>query len=411
VKFGGEPSARYARRVKSKTVLVTYLVTLPWLFSSTLLSRSVFAETPPTSAAPHVDTRQEAKDFASEVKLLFRAAACGTLSETPEAMPLDGAVVSKHCALLRPLMDAYAQFWQSNIEPTLAKYVPRDKATTVVYPFGGGDLVTSLGTYPEVTDLTSLSLESVGDARGIQKLTPAQLSAELGTIRRNLTLLFRVKHSRTDNLGVMTRGGISGQLVFALVALSVRGYEPVALRYFSVRPDGVLDYVSEAEAADADAHAFANAEIEFRRPGQASRFFRHINANLDNEHLKADPGPVKYLEAKGRVMAITKAASYLLWWDNFTTIREYLVDHMDFMISDSTGVPPEIAAAKGFKQFTFGDFDGAYLADANKKVGAQFKTMWHTQKKRPIDFRYGYPDVNKNAHMLITTKLAISGLD
>jgi hypothetical protein len=45
------------------------------------------------------------------------------------------------------------------------------------------------------------------------------------------------------------------------------------------------------------------------------------------------------------------------------------------------------------------------LGDANSRVAALFKDMWKKQPKRPMNFRYGYPDVEKNAHMLVTTKL------
>jgi hypothetical protein len=38
------------------------------------------------------------------------------------------------------------------------------------------------------------------------------------------------------------------------------------------------------------------------------------------------------------VAAMTKAASYMLWNNAFTTMREWLVAHAVFMISDSTGV-------------------------------------------------------------------------
>ena len=76
---------------------------------------------------------------------------------------------------------------------------------------------------------------------------------------------------------------------------------------------------------------------------QKVRVFRHIAANLDNDHVAKDPGVLKHLESKGRVFAITKAASYLLWWESFTTVRDYLVKNVDFMISDSTGLAPDVA--------------------------------------------------------------------
>jgi hypothetical protein len=367
----------------------------------------------PQAATP----RDGAKNFAEDARLLFKVAACGKL-DVPLGT-IDEKTVAAHCTQLEPLVEGYQKFWQENIEGLLSQIVPRDKAQTVVYPFGGGDLVTALGTYPNVQDLTALSLEIVGDVRGFQKLPVATLASELATARKNLELLYRVKHSKTDNMTIMTRGGLSGQLVFALTALRLRGYEPVALRYFDITDEGVLDYLSDADVTAADAQLaekkikerehsqlFGNAEIEFRKVGETqTRFFRHIGANLDDEHLGKKPGPIKFIESKGRVFAMTKAASYLLWWPQFSKVRDYLSKNVDYMISDSTGLPPDVASQAGFRQYTFGDFAGPYLGDANARVAVQFKDMWKKQPKRPMGFRYGYPDVEKNAHMLVTTKL------
>ncbi len=367
--------------------------------------------------------RHAAREFTSEIALLFRAAACGRFEgegpPAPFSAPIDPKVIEAHCKALEPLIVDYSEFWQKAIEPTIVQIVPRSLANTVVYPFGGGDLITALGTYSEAREITTLSLELTGDPRGLGALPPDRLRSELATARSNLEKLYRVKHSRTDNLGAMTAQGVTGELVFALTALRVRGAEPVSLRYFSLTPEGAIDYLSSEEVAQIDrdladkkidqrqaAWAFANAEIEFRKVGDRQlRVFRHIAANLDNEHVAKNPGPLKHLEQKGRVMAITKAASYLLWWENFSAVRDYLVKNIDFMISDSTGIPPDVAAAAGFKQYTFGEFTGPYLTGANGRVASLFREMWHKQQRREMGFRYGYPDVNKNAHMLVTTKL------
>ena len=58
---------------------------------------------------------------------------------------------------------------------------------------------------------------------------------------------------------------------------------------------------------------------------------------------------------------MTKAASYLLWRDNFSTIRDYLLDNMEFMVSDSTGIPPKFATKAGFVQEAYGKFNESFL--------------------------------------------------
>jgi hypothetical protein len=145
-------------------------------------------------------------------------------------------------------------------------------------------------------------------------------------------------------------------------------------------------------------------ELTFRKAGDAKAplvVHRHFAANLANKAFTGSPLE-KHLLAKGKVSAMTKAASYLLWNDGFTAIRDYLLANMVWMASDSTGIPPRFAKKAGFTQITYGSFTGPFLDEANKDTGEAMAKMWQSQPHRKLPFRYGYPDADKNLHLMIT---------
>jgi len=207
----------------------------------------------------------------------------------------------------------------------------------------------------------------------------------------------------------LARRRLPVELIDALVGLAVAGYEPLSLRYFELRPDGTLEYLKRAELEGADAEAararMVNVEIEFQGQGGARKVFRHIAANLDDAHMAADPAVLRHLEAKGRVTAMTKAASYLLWWRSFTSIREYLLGHMEWMVSDSTGVPAEDARAAGFEQVPYGRFVGPFFPGERRQTEA-FVRLWKDRPYRPLAFRFGYPDSGGHSHLMVTRRMA-----
>jgi hypothetical protein len=131
------------------------------------------------------------------------------------------------------------------------------------------------------------------------------------------------------------------------------------------------------------------------------RVHRHIAANLHDSKLEPGKGVLAHLEAKGRVSAMTKAASYLLWRGDFSEIRDYLLTNMDFMISDSTGIPPAYARKAGMVQTTLGRFESSFL-NAPERHNEAFRELWAKQKYRKLTFRFGYVDSLKRAHLLIT---------
>jgi hypothetical protein len=370
---------------------------------------------PPAPADAQPEPPMEGKDFLPEALTIFRVAACGSTGEVPARF--DQSVVDRHCEALARAYDDYKRSWIDVAKPFLGSLRPRDLPGAVVYPFGGGDLVSALATFPDATEITTISLEPAGDVRPIDSLAPERLAHELSGHRDHLVRLFAKAHSRTDNLEKESKTDLPGEILFDLAALVVHGDEPLSLRYFRLRPDGSVAYVTQADIDEAKRGAarralFANAELRFRRAGSASgggagptQVLRHLSFNLDDAHLKQDPSLLAHLNNKGKVAAMTKAATHLLWDDHFSSIRSWLVDHTDWMVSDSTGIPPRIAGPAGFVQDTYGTFDGPSpfgLPDA--KDARDLKRLFASQPSRDLAFRYGYPDKDGHAHMVVTRR-------
>jgi hypothetical protein len=372
-------------------------------------------------AAGWPDSAASGQDFGKEARLLYRVAACGG----DDALPanLDAKVVERHCAWLLPRMEAYRRQYLARARLFFAKVIPADLPNRVIYPFGGGDLLSALTTYPEAQEITTLSLELAGDPRRIDNLDSKRLEDSLAFVRRPIAGLLAANDSTSASLQATQRGDLPGELTYFLVGLAVHGCVPVSLRFFRIEQDGSLHYFSPEEIKVMESklarrrhgqwtppdfsEAFANSELTFRSrgavPDSPVRVHRHIAANLRDDYLRRNSPVIAYLQRQGRVVAMTKAASYCLWNPAFSRLRKYLLGNMEFMISDSTGIPPEWAAKAGFIQVTYGSFQGSYL-DASKDFNDQFRALWAEQPHRRLAFRYGYVDSAKSCHLLVTRK-------
>ena len=357
------------------------------------------------SAAMH---RPAGDDLVSEARELYRVAACGGSSGIPDGV--DAGVVDAHCQEVERLYRQYATGWLSLAGPFLATLRPPGLPSRVVYPFGGGDLVTALTTFPDADEITTISLEPAGDVRTLRALSPGALRRALAVVRKHLSYLLSVTFLSTENLGIESHGALPGELVLSLAALAIHGFEPVSLRYFTIRDDGTLRYRDESEMANSASSSgvFDDMELEFARPGDSghTKVLRHIAHDLENPHLRPDDPLMVHLANEGRVAAMTKAASHLLWSDGFSRIRSYLLEHADWMISDSTGIPPRFAQAAGFVQDTYGLFDGpAPYGRIDPRDDADFRALFAGNPQRRLAFRYGYPDRDGHAHLVVTRRL------
>ncbi len=387
----------------------------------------------PSAAAPPALPPAQLKpagapaDFTAQAKLLFRVAACSGADPLPPS--IDAKVVERHCADIGKRMEQYRKLYFEKARPFFAQLVPADAPKTVVYPFGGGDLLSALVAFPDALEITTISLEMAGDPRRIESLTRTQLSQSLGALRIEIGGLLSVGSNTSVNLSASQRNELPAQVSSFLMGLATGGYEPVSMRYFRIEPDGSLHYLTAGEIAASDAEAaasaarkprslkstwsspnfsaaFANVEIQYRKVGESlNRVHRHIGWNLGDAYLTEHPELLVHLASKGKATMLTKGASYLLWLASFSKIRNYLLANLAWMLSDSTGIPPAYATAAGMVQDTYGRFSGAFLEGAELrglKHSDAFRALWLKNPKRPLPVRFGYVDQSKQAHLLVT---------
>jgi hypothetical protein len=387
------------------------------------------ANADPTPARPVIEKAapvaaevkpQAGADFISDAKLLYRIAACGGTDAVDAKLQ---KIVTAHCKSVMERIDKFRAQYFDKGRSWFESVVPKDAPKTVVYPFGGGDLLSALVAFPYATEVTTISLELAGDPRRLRTLTPAQVDQSLGALRLEIGGLISVGSNTSENLSNQQKNDLPGQVSSFLLGLTAGGYEPISMRYFTIEDTGELHYLEQAEIdamdADAKAHqakrlkhdwqspnfsaAFANVEIQYRKIGETQvRTHRHIGWNLGDDYLKTHPQLVRHLEKKGQVTVLVKGASYLLWRPDFKRIRDYMLDHLAWMLSDSTGIPPGYAKPAGMIQETYGFYDGAFLDKTDLKHDDEFRELWRSQKRRPLPFRFGYVDINKQAHLVVT---------
>ena len=369
------------------------------------------------------------RDFKTEATLLYRGSACG-LGEGDLPVQLSAAVVDSYCDRLRPSMQAFRDHILSKAAPFFAGIRPQSLPPRVVYPLGVGDLLWALIVFPDALEYTTIPIEPAGDVRQFGKASKRNLEKGLKAVEEPLNLQLRGGWNWVRKMDVAHKGGVPEQIVYALVAMVVMDYEPLSLRYFVLGRDGSVTYLSDGDfdqlsnqavksphdpGKTPSANPFSNVEIRFRkREGGAVKVYRHLTANLtdaaltrDPQHLTKDPSVLAHLEAKGQVSALMRATAYLIWYPHFSELRNYLTSHLVWMPSDATGIPPTFAREAGLVQEAYGEFTGVYEPGAvvgRPDFGNDFAQLFAEGPARPLEFLFGYPDQNKNPHLVITRR-------
>jgi hypothetical protein len=368
--------------------------------------RALFVVALLVAAASADDKAGKPLEMFDEAKGLMVVGACAK-GEVKVKSP---DIVAAHCKKVTASQDDYKKSWITPAAAFFKTNVPSNIPKTIVYPFAGGDLASALAVFPDADEITTLGLEPAGDPKALGNLDEAGLKKALDTVEKELTDLYRASFSKTMSMINTMRGGkLPTQLVLGLSAFHMMGYELVGMRYFKLDNAGDIVYLTESDVSRISAikdlgarnTGFGNVEIRFRKVGsKREQIYRHIMANLDNKHLTAAPGPIKHLAKKGKVTAMTKAASYLLSYGDFSMMRNYILDHVEWMVSDTTGVPPPYGEPLGFEYETWGDWKGANFPAGNGAVRIPWKKLYETHPHKPLSFRFGYPNNVGEGHLV-----------
>jgi len=110
------------------------------------------------------------KDFIDEARLSRRIVLnVGDASLPP---PIDTATIHRYNRQFAQRIYRYAHQFAPPLRAFLQENMPQLRPATVVFPFGGGDLISALLAFPDAPELSTISLEQAGDPRRINSITP-----------------------------------------------------------------------------------------------------------------------------------------------------------------------------------------------------------------------------------------------
>lgn len=321
---------------------------------------------------------------------------------------------AEHCARLEDYRAKNRASFLDPATPFIARHRPAGLPPTLLYPFAGADLLTSLVVHPEAERFVHLTLDDGGRPDAFERLDPERRRRALRTLMGDAARwLLLTGYNSTDSLRRAQREELGGVLATTLLGLAMHGGKVIELRYFEVSDSGELHYLSDEELARgtptlARRHTHRSFELRFRLADGKERVLQHVWANLHDNWMGGKPGAgvLAFTKALGPVVFLTKANEYNLWRRDFSVIRDVALAQARWMISDSSGVPTRYLEATDWRLEVFGTFlcDKADIRKKNteiRRVDAEMVRHFAEHSKGPLPFRFGYGDCRENNHLMM----------
>lgn len=267
---------------------------------------------------------------------------------------------------------------EENLRPIVG--TPR----TLLYPFGGPDLLHAVALFPQASNFVLLGLEPAGGLPDLENADPGEVFAALSRLRKSTETQLRHGYFITKDM----KGDLSGG--------PLPGVTPILLATLSLM-DATVESVQPLDAAGR-----SGVDIRFRLPGGGSRRAIYVSGDLSNGGFNASYR--SWLSSYSGSVAYFKAASYLMHDSSFSGIRDWVLGNCRAVVQDDSGIPFRHYDSGRWNVRLFGDYRAPIelfakhaqpdLRDAYRSAGGAM----------PIPFGSGYHLRADDANLQVATR-------
>ena len=272
----------------------------------------------------------------------------------------------------------------------------RGETRTVFYPFSGPDALYADTLFPTSRILLMAGLEPVGTMPDLAKLQQdGKLGPYLGQVKTSLfTILaasfFKTKDMKSDFNNELVDGIMPAMVVF----LTRQGYTINSIQYAVLGRDGAVHRHGEISGAPGVQITYGDG-----------RTLLYFQADLGNDGLKDNPGYVRLMHRLAPGVTYLKAASYLLYEDYFSTIRNAILDNSVGVVEDDSGIPLKDFKPAQWQIVPYGNYTGP-IALFKDKLQPDLTDFYLKTPHQPLTFGSGYKFVASVSSLLVAKKIA-----
>ena len=224
----------------------------------------------------------------------------------------------------------------------------RAQSGTVFYPFSGPDVLYADTFFPNSRVLLMAGLEPVGTMPDLNNLmAQGKLGPYLDSISKSLFTILAASFFKTKDMKVDFNNQLVDGLTPAMIVFIARaGYPITDIQYVSLNGDGG---VGPRDKAGKEGVQITYAD---------GREVLYFSADISDGGLKHNPGFVQLMHKLAPGITYLKAASYLCYYDDFSTIRNAILDNSLAVVEDDSGVPFKYFDPAKWTVIPYGDYTG-----------------------------------------------------
>jgi len=273
---------------------------------------------------------------------------------------------------------------------------------TMFYMFSGPDFLYANAFYSKASTYVLSALEPPGAVPDLTRLPHGAVEAALYNVEHSLGSILSFSFFITKKMKVdLHAGEISGTLPILYVFLARSGKTIHSVTPVALDDKGAV-YAGNQNPGSSATHGL---RIAFAGKDGVERTLYYFSTDLSNPGVKAS-GFLKFCETLAPGNSLIKSASYLLHSNNFSVVRDFILNQSATIIQDDSGIPLAYYNPKKWRFFPFGRYAGP-IAEFPGKYQEQYAELF--TRAQPMDFGIGYRWRSYESNLLLSVRLPDDG--
>ena len=263
---------------------------------------------------------------------------------------------------------------------------------TVLYPFSGPDFLNAHWLFPDCTNLVMFGLERIGGVPDVEAMTGEEFAQLLQNLRNFMINLFARNYFVTDTmLRALRKERLRGVVPVLMVSMSLSGVE--VLRVVPLDPPVPFAAPGQADTAHKRRRSDRGLKgvlIEFRQASSARvQRLSYFSLDATDAAMANYPQFLDYVRALAPTTTLIKSASYLLHGNEFSRLREAILDASELLVQDDTGLPYALLLKRGWQLRVHGIYE-VPIPPFEYAYQPALAAAYEKQKPKRLPFRFGY---------------------
>ncbi len=278
------------------------------------------------------------------------------------------------------------------------------KHDTMLYMFGGPDFLYATSLFPTASTYVLAGLEPPGEIPQLTTLPHLVVARSLQNLENSLHSLLGVGFFITSRMqSQLHMGPVYGTLPVLYVFLARTGKTIHEMSYVNLDNNGEprppIDSTDESALRNAPKSFAKGVRIVFSDGDGPRQTLYYFSTDLTDTGLMRS-GFLKFLDKFSVADSLVKSASYLLHGSNFSSMRNFLLDHSAMILQDDTGVPVIDFDPQKWRLKLFGHYFRP-IPIFRYAYQARMAELYRKGNPTPIDFGIGYRYSRNQSNLLL----------